>query len=81
MKIMAESEHAVLNVPSISCNHCKRAIETAVAGLEGVQGVDVEVEEKSVSVEFDPDEISLTAIKDAIVEEGYPVAGEHTFGT
>jgi copper chaperone len=77
---MASSEHVVLNVPTISCNHCKRAIETAVAGMEGVQGVDVEVDAKSVSVEFDPDEISLTAIKDAIVEEGYPVAGEHIFG-
>jgi copper chaperone len=78
---MAESEHTVLNVPNISCNHCKRAIETAVGGLEGVRAVDVEVDAKSVSVEFDPDETSLTAIKDAIVEEGYAVAGEHTFGT
>lgn len=78
---MADSEHAVLNVPSISCNHCKRVIETAVARLDGVQGVDVEVDAKSVSVEFDPGEVSLTAIKEAIVEEGYPVAGEHTFDT
>ncbi len=32
---MAET-HAVLNVPSVSCNHCKMAIESAVGALAGV---------------------------------------------
>ena len=77
---MAPQIHVILNVPSISCMHCKRAIEAAVAGLDGVDGVEVEVEAKSVSVKYDPEQISLTAIKEAITAEGYAVAGEHTFG-
>ena len=35
--------HAVLNVPSISCNHCKMAIEGAVQALSGVDTVSVDV--------------------------------------
>jgi copper chaperone len=77
---MIQSTHVVLNVPAISCQHCKMAIEGAVRDLEGVLSVSVEVPDKTVSLEFDPDEIGLEEIKDAIEEEGYPVAGEHVFG-
>ena len=77
---MVGPTHVVLNVPSISCNHCKHAIESAVAGLAGIAGVEVDVEARSVSVEYDPGQIALPAIKAAITEEGYAVAGEHTFG-
>ena len=42
--------HAVLNVPSVSCNHCKMAIEGAVGALDGVRAVVVNVEAKSISM-------------------------------
>jgi copper chaperone len=76
---MAEM-HAVLNVPSVSCNHCKMAIETAVGGLDGVGLADVDVAEKTVTVEFDDAAVSLEAIEEAVAEEGYEVAGRHVFG-
>ena len=72
--------HAVLNVPSVSCNHCKMAIEGAVKALDGVDTVDVDVPAKSVSVEFDAPSVSLDAIEAAVREEGYEVAGHHVFG-
>ena len=37
--ITMSETHAVLNVPSISCNHCKMAIEGAVGALAGVRSV------------------------------------------
>jgi copper chaperone len=76
---MAEM-HAVLNVPSVSCNHCKTAIESAVGGLDGVGLADVDVAEKTVTVEFDDAAVSLEAIEEAVTEEGYEVAGRHVFG-
>ena len=76
---MAEM-HAVLNVPSVSCNHCKMAIETAVGGLDGVAVADVDVEQKTVTVEFDDTTVSLETIEEAVAEEGYEVAGRHVFG-
>ena len=72
--------HAVLNVPSVSCNHCKMAIEGAVKALDGIAAVDVDVPAKSVSVDFDADSVSLDAIEAAVREEGYEVAGHHVFG-
>jgi copper chaperone len=74
------STHAVLNVPSVSCNHCKMAIEGAVKALDGIAGVDVDVPAKSVSVDFDAESVSLDAIEAAVREEGYEVAGHHVFG-
>ena len=50
--------HAVLNVPTVSCNHCKMAIEKAVGALDGVK-VDVDVAEKTVTVDFDDSAVSL----------------------
>ena len=55
---MAET-HVVLNVPTVSCNHCKMAIEKAVGAMDGVGEVDVDVAEKTVTVDFDADAVSL----------------------
>ena len=76
---MAET-HAVLNVPSVSCNHCKMAIEKAVCALGGVGKVDVDVAEKTVTVDFDAATVALESIEEACAEEGYEVAGRHVFG-
>ena len=51
---MTATRHVVLNVPDVSCNHCKTAIENAVSGLPGVDAVEVEIESKSVAVELEP---------------------------
>jgi copper ion binding protein len=71
------ASRAVLNVPDVSCSHCKMAIEGAVGALEGVLGVEVDVGGKSVAVDFDEDSVSLEAIEDAVRDEGYEVAGRH----
>jgi copper ion binding protein len=76
---MAET-HVVLNVPSVSCNHCKMAIEKAVSTLAGVGGVDVDVAEKTVTVDFDTAAVALDDIEATVAEEGYEVAGRHVFG-
>jgi copper chaperone len=76
---MAET-HAVFNVPSVSCNHCKMAIEKAVGAVGGVGQVDVDVAEKTVTVDFDGDSVSLETIEAAVADEGYDVAGRHVFG-
>jgi copper chaperone len=75
---MTASRHVVLNVPEVSCNHCKMAIEGAVAGLEGVERVEVEVATKSVAVYLAPG-ADLEAVRTVIEDEGYPVTGEHEF--
>ncbi len=60
------------NVPDISCNHCKQAIETEVAQVQGVQSVEVDVQTKTVTVSGEP--LDEAAIIGAIDEAGYEVA-------
>jgi copper ion binding protein len=76
---MAEM-HAVLNVPAVSCGHCKVAIEKAVGALDGIGAADVDVAEKTVTVAFDDAAVTLEAIEEAVSEAGYEVAGRHVFG-
>ena len=72
--------HVVLNVPAVSCNHCKMAIENAVGVMDGVGEVVVDVADKTVTVDFDPDAVSLDSIEETMADEGYEVAGRHVFG-
>lgn len=62
-----------LNVPDISCGHCKSSIEGAVSGLEGVDSVEVAIDERTVAVTY-ADDLSLDTIVETIEEQGYAVA-------
>jgi len=57
------------SVPEISCGHCKTTIEAAVAGLDGIDDVQVDIEAKTVTVAGGDDTAVVTAIEDA----GYDV--------
>jgi copper chaperone len=63
-------ETRTLDVPGISCDHCKSAIESSVGEVDGVQRVVVDVEARTVTVEGGEDAAIVAAIDDA----GYDVA-------
>ena len=63
----------VLNVPTISCEHCERTITEALAPLPGVSTVNVDIPAKTVTVDFDPSATSVEQFKDVLAEEEYPV--------
>lgn len=62
-----------LNVPDISCGHCKSSIEGAVSELEGIDSVEVTIDARTVAVTY-ADDLSLETIVGAIEEQGYEVA-------
>lgn len=62
-----------LEVPDISCDHCKTSIEGAVAELSGVSNVAVSVADRTVDVAFD-DTVARSDIVAVIEEQGYEVA-------
>jgi len=72
---MSQTEHVVFDVPDISCDHCKMAIEGALAKLEGVESVAVDVGTKRVDVVYDGGRVDRERVAAAIGEEGYTVAG------
>jgi len=63
----------IINVEGMSCAHCANAVTKAVGSLEGVSNVQVNLEEKTATVEYDSDKISLEDIKAVLEEEGYDV--------
>lgn len=63
-----------ISVPEIHCDHCKSSIEGAVGGLAGVESAEVSVPDKNVTVAYDDSAVSIEAIRDAIVEQGYDPA-------
>ena len=62
-------------MPDISCGHCKSSIEGAVASMDGVARVEVSVVKRTVDVEYDPAQLDLAAIVNAIDDQGFEVDG------
>ena len=73
--------HVILDVPAISCSHCKAAIEGAVGAVAGVQLIVVDVSEKSVTIDFDADQVGIEALEAVVRDEGYEVAGRRVVGS
>lgn len=67
-------EKVQLHVTGMSCGHCVKAIEGSVGKLEGVNAVKVDLAEGKVEVAFNPNTVTLEAIKETIDEQGYDVA-------
>jgi copper chaperone CopZ len=67
---MSTTATRTYSVPGISCDHCKRAIETEVAGVADVAEVRVDVEAKLVTVVGGDD----AAVRAAIDDAGYDIA-------
>ncbi|MGN7478375.1 copper chaperone CopZ [Solibacillus silvestris] len=66
-------QNITLNVQGMSCGHCVKAIEGSVGELEGVNQVNVKLDEALVNVSFDETQVTPAAIKETIEEQGYDV--------
>jgi copper ion binding protein len=64
-----------LSVPDISCQHCKNSIEDAVGPLNGVDSVEVAMDDRTVAIDYDGTDGTFEVIVAAIEEQGYEVAG------
>ena len=64
----------LMEVPDISCEHCARAINQRLTPLAGVRRIEVDVPGKRVRLEFDETQADLGSVREALADEGYPVA-------
>jgi len=69
----SQPEKQVIKVEGMTCGHCKNAVEKAVRALAGVCAAEVNLEDKTLTVEIDASQVTLAAIKAVIDEEGYTV--------
>lgn len=66
-------ETKVLNVEGMSCSHCERAVKNELSEINGVVKTEVDLESKTVTVDYDSDLVSVKMLADAIEEAGYEV--------
>ncbi|MGG1569490.1 copper chaperone CopZ [Peribacillus frigoritolerans] len=63
-------EKMTLIVKGMSCGHCINSIEGNVGELSGVTTVKVNLDSGTVSVVFNPNEVSIDKIKETIDDQG-----------
>jgi copper chaperone len=63
----------ILNVPDISCEHCEKTITEALAPLEGVRSVGVDIPGRQVRVDYDDTVVNVQRFREVLAEEEYPV--------
>ncbi len=63
----------VLKVEGMSCQHCVNSINKAIGELKGVDKVAVDLKAKTVSVDYNQEQLELDQIKEVIEDQGYEV--------
>jgi len=61
------------SIPNISCGHCVKTIENELSELEGIQSLEGDPQNKTVTVEWEAP-ITLEEIRDRLNEINYPAA-------
>ena len=59
------------SIPNISCGHCVMSIKNELSELEGVQTVEGDLGNKSITVEFESP-VTIEQIKETLKEINYP---------
>ncbi len=62
-----------IKVSGMKCEHCKKAVQKALLGIEGVDSVEIDLETGITQIDTSRD-ISLDEIRKAIKEAGYEVS-------
>lgn len=57
-------------VPGMTCGHCKCAVTDELSKINGVTKVDVDLDSKKVTIEFEGD-VEWGVIVDAVDEAGF----------
>jgi copper chaperone len=64
-------ETRIIPVHGMSCGGCERSVRTAVLRLDGVEAVVAEHIGDEVEVTFDPAQVDVERIREAIVDAGF----------
>lgn len=64
-------EKVKLNVKGMSCQHCVKAVESALKAVDGVSDVKVKLSSSKAIVSYDGAKTNIAALKAAVNEQGY----------
>jgi periplasmic mercuric ion binding protein len=66
-----EIKTETVSLPTLQCGMCKKTIEKKMTGMNGLDSITVNVEEKTATVVYDTSVTSLEKIEEAISLIGY----------
>ena len=72
-KKSAQQDEVSLPIEGMTCANCAGRVEKAIAGLDGVTGVDVNLALNSAHIRFDGNKLDTAKIADTIKDAGYSV--------
>lgn len=67
-------ETTIIKVGGMSCQKCVASVTGVLSQLPGVSAVQVSLEAGEAQVSFDPAQVSLAALKDAVEDAGFDAA-------
>ncbi|MCS7273025.1 MAG: heavy-metal-associated domain-containing protein [Fimbriimonadales bacterium] len=62
----------VWHVPTIECEGCARAIHRVLESIAGVCQVEVDLQQKTVRVVFDAEQVETEVLQEALKAAGFP---------
>jgi copper chaperone len=68
-----QPKDSTLKVGGMSCQHCQQAVIKALKRLDGVRDVQVDLKAGLVNVQYNPSEVDLPKLVEAIEDAGYEV--------
>ena len=63
-------------IEGMSCSGCERTVQRVIGNLEGVASSKADLTTSTVSLEYDPEKVSIDKIKDAVDKIGYKFVGQ-----
>lgn len=69
---MAKSK-ATLQITGMTCDHCVKTVSEALKGISGVSKAKVNLKKNEAEVIYDPNQVSESKLKEAVVGAGYGV--------
>jgi len=69
--VITNSKSVELPVEGMSCMACVAKVKNALSGIEGLDDINVSLENNNATFRYNPQKTSLAKIKQAIDESGY----------
>ncbi|MFQ5975337.1 MAG: heavy metal translocating P-type ATPase [Candidatus Hydrothermarchaeales archaeon] len=66
----------VLDIEGMHCQNCQKKVHEAIAGLDGIDEVNVDLEKNQAEVEYDSSKVTVETLIEAVTKAGYEIKKE-----
>ena len=63
-------------IEGMTCSGCERTVQRVIGNIEGVTSSKADLTSATVSLEYDPEKVTIDKIKEAVDKVGYKFVGQ-----